>query len=89
MSTLAPVLSSEPNAVRTYVNNVSLAIRSLVHALFAVKPSPAAEAAGAGDDCISPRARAESIWALYRMANQYDSVMPSLSNELRAFASRD
>lgn len=89
MSTVAPVLSNEPGAVRPYVTNVSLAIRSLIQALFAIKPYHSDNTAVASDENISPRTRAESIWTLYRMANQYDSVMPTLSNELRLFASRD
>jgi hypothetical protein len=68
----------------SYASNVAAAVRQLVAALFAVKPQTAA----AAEPVVSQRNKQETIWWLTRMANDCERHSPSLSAELRFFASR-
>lgn len=67
-----------------YLHNVGRAARALLAALLTVPHKAAAP--------VKAQVRTEkkevSIYRLYRMAAQYDSVMPSLAQELRAIAAR-
>jgi hypothetical protein len=59
-----------------YFANVATAVRQLFAAMFAVQPG------------MSQRNKEETIWWLTRMANDCERHSPSLSAELRFFASR-
>lgn len=59
-----------------YLSNVANAARQLFAAVFAVQPA------------VSQRNKEETIWWLTRMANDCEMHSPSLSAELRHFASR-
>jgi hypothetical protein len=67
----------------SYAENVGRAARSFLAALLAVKPEQAHKAAPS-----NAKAKYDSLYALYRLAGSYDSVMPNLAQELRAIASR-
>jgi hypothetical protein len=67
-----------------YASNVAAAVRQLAAALFAVKPQTAAVA----EPVVSQRNKEETIWWLNRMAKDCELHSPSLSAELRFFASR-
>jgi hypothetical protein len=66
-----------------YASNVAAAVRQLVAALFSVKPQTAA-----AEPVVSQRNKEETIWWLNRMAKDCELHSPSLSAELRFFASR-
>ncbi len=70
---------------RDYVTNVASAASAFVAALLAFKPQRALVLAPA----ISPRAMAEKRYAMFRMADQWQSLSPSLATELRFMAGRD
>jgi hypothetical protein len=75
MSTLT--ISSPVSAPgQSYLKNVACAALGLLNALLAVSPRETVPAA---------QDRAE----LYRLANSYEAVSPSLARELRFFAGRD
>nr|WP_315256093.1 hypothetical protein [uncultured Duganella sp.] len=59
-----------------YFANVATALRQLFSAVFAVQPT------------VSQRNKEETIWWLNSMANDCELHSPSLSAELRHFASR-
>jgi len=59
-----------------YFANVSNAVRQLIDAVFTVQP------------VVSQRNKEETIWWLNSMANDCELHSPSLSAELRHFASR-
>jgi len=83
------VIETSPNAVGGYLTNVGNAVRSLLAALLAVKPRQAKVVTAAIETRKETvRAKARNLAQLYRMANQYDSVMPNLAAELRSVASR-
>ena len=81
MSSIALSSASEPVGVRAYLANVAQAVRSLFVALASY--SPAYKTASAAD-----RRRAKSIFQLYQMAGQFDSISPSMASELRHIAAR-
>lgn len=64
------------NVSNSYFSNIATAARQLIAAVFAVQPS------------VSQRNKEETIWWLNRMANDCQAHSPSLSAELRHFASR-
>lgn len=71
-----------------YLGNVARAARGLLAALLAVSPEQA-EAAPSVQAVAHSASRVKDVATLYRMARQYDSVMPNLASELRSFAARD
>lgn len=71
-------------ATPSYASNVAAAVRQLVAAVFAVKPS----AVTAAEPVASQRNKDETIWWLNSLANDCERHSPSLSAELRFFASR-
>jgi len=77
-------LSYNDFATPSYASNVAAAARQLVAALFAVKPQTAATA----EPVVSQRNKEDSSWWLNRLANDCEMHSPSLSAELRFFASR-
>jgi LPS sulfotransferase NodH len=66
-----------------YASNVAAAVRQLVAALLAVKPQ-----AAAAEPVVSQRSKEETSWWLNRLAKDCEMHSPSLSAELRFFASR-
>ncbi|GIZ50029.1 hypothetical protein [Noviherbaspirillum aridicola] len=77
MSTMT-IASPAHVAGSSYLENVGVAARNLLAAIFAVRPqAPVAE-----------KTDEVSIAKLYRMAASYDSVMPNLAQELRTIALR-
>jgi hypothetical protein len=73
----------------TRAGNAGLAPRRFIAALLGAKPDRTVDAEPAGHQAVSHRSPQKSLWALYRMANLYDSVTPDLAAELRCVASRD
>lgn len=88
MSTIAVNLSDRTNFAGTYASNVGLAARAFLAALLAVKPRRSVEAATLRKEAASARTKTPGMLARYRMANQYDSVMPNLYAEMCFLASR-
>ncbi|MGV3654945.1 MAG: hypothetical protein ACO1N5_12080 [Noviherbaspirillum sp.] len=83
MSSFALSPTSESVGVRAYVANVAQAARSLVAALTSYSRKPSANRTTAAQ-----RRRAKSIFQLYQMAGQFDSISPSMASELRHIAAR-
>jgi hypothetical protein len=81
MSTLTAASPGHADTGSSYAQNVGRATRALLAALFAVVPRASASSRA---DRITSR----DLSRLYRMAGQYDSVMPNLAQELRAIAAR-
>lgn len=88
MPTIAVNLSDRAHSANTYASNVDLAARAFLAALLAVKPHQSAEVAAVHKDVASARTKTPGMLARYRMANQYDSVMPNLYAEMCFLASR-
>ena len=88
MPTIAVNLSDRAHSANTYASNVGLTARAFLAALLAVKPHQSAEAAAVRKEVASARTKRPGMLALYRMANQYDSVMPNLYSEMCFLASR-
>jgi hypothetical protein len=70
-----------------YLSNVARAARGLAAALLAVPP--VAEVTAVAQPEVRSAAKVKNVAALFRMARQYDSVMPNLAAELRSLAARD
>lgn len=87
MSTATITVPGQVGGVRAYAVNVGLATRSLLAALLAVKPQPVA-AAAANAEAVSVRSKEKNMASVFRLANEYDAVMPNLASELRLVASR-
>lgn len=77
MSTMT-ITSPAHVAGSSYLENVGVAARNLLAALFAVRPQT--RPAKKSDEV--------SLAELYRLAGSYDSVMPNLAQELRTIALR-
>jgi hypothetical protein len=88
MLTATTALHRENNVSCSYFANVGLAARHFIGVLFAIKPQQIPEATVVSQQALQPHERAKGIAQLYRMALQYDSVMPSLAAELRCLAAR-
>ncbi|MFC3109536.1 hypothetical protein ACFOFO_16460 [Undibacterium arcticum] len=88
MSSFAIVHASQPGAASAYAKNLSQAGRAFLAALIAFKPQQSAEPALIRDLSVSPGDRANDMQCLNRLANEYASIMPNLSAELRFLASR-
>lgn len=86
MSTLVITPTNTATTDTGYLHNVGRAVRALLAALISVPhkaaPAPAPAKVRTADNEVS-------IYRLYRMAAQYDSVMPNLAQELRAIAARN
>lgn len=87
MSTLTATSPLQADAGQGYVQNVIRAARALLTALFAV--APAAPRASTNAETRSEAVSSRDLFRLYQMANQYDSVMPNLAQEIRAIAVRN
>jgi hypothetical protein len=86
MSTLSISHPAQSATVQTYWKNIGQAVIALVGAVLAAKPLESDTAvATAADDSLA-QAKKPSLYRLYRLAGQYDSVMPSLAQELRIIA---
>lgn len=83
MSTLVITPTTTASADAGYLHNVGRAARALLAALISVphKAAPKQAKVRTADKDVS-------IYRLYSMAAQYDSVMPNLAQELRAIAAR-
>jgi hypothetical protein len=82
MSTLAISHPSQSDVVQTYWKNVGQALVALVAAVFAAKPAATSIAeASTADASATP-----SLYRLYSLASRFDSVSPSLAQELRFMA---
>lgn len=88
MSTATITTSSLSDGGLSYAQNVGRAARALLAAVLAVGSRPAAVAAPAQRAEQTTRERQVSLYQLYRLAGQYDSVMPNLAQELRSIAAR-
>lgn len=77
MSTLT-IASPAQAAGQGYLKNVARAALGLLCALLAVTP-----------EARAPKASPRDRLVLYRLANQYESLMPNLAGELRFIAGRD
>jgi hypothetical protein len=88
MSTITVNLSDRAHVANTYASNVGSAARAFLAALLAVKPHQSAEVAAVRKKVASARTKTPGMLALYRMANQYDSVMPNFYSEMCFLASR-
>lgn len=78
MSTLTFPQAARNEAASTYAQNVSHAFRSLLAALFAVKPAQP----------VTQQARLRDQLAVFRLAREYEALSPNLAAELRFIASR-
>jgi alpha-beta hydrolase superfamily lysophospholipase len=87
MSSFAIDLPSHAGVMHTYANRVGIAARAFLAALLAVEPRQPVEGE-VRETAASRRAKVKNIMMLNRMAEQYDSVSPNFSAELRFFASR-
>jgi hypothetical protein len=87
MATLTINTTTQAPVGLTYVQNIARAARALLAALLtppAARPIPAVRATkkvAARDDM--------ALYRLYCLSSPYDSVMPSLAQELNAMACRD
>lgn len=81
MSTLTATSPAQADAGLTYAQNVGRALRALFVALFPVAPRANAEKRVAKADSVN-------LFHLYKLANQGDSVMPNLAQELKMIAAR-
>lgn len=84
MSSIALSHPSAAVGVRAYVSNVAEAVRSLAVALFSYSP---VRQSVARPKAVQRR-KAKSVYALYQMAGQYETLSPSLAAELRHIAAR-
>lgn len=86
MSTLTIARAAQADAVHAYLRNVGRSANALLAALLAVPSREPATVAAAEDR--SESAERGSLSRLYKLAGGYDSVMPSLAQELRYIARR-
>lgn len=86
MSTLVITPANTASAGAGYLHNVGRAARALLAALISVPQTPAPATA---KEKVRTADQDVSIYRLYRMAAQYDSVMPNLAQELRVIAARN
>lgn len=78
MSTMTFPQAARSEAASTYAQNVGHAFRSLLAALFAVKPAQPA----------TLQARLRDQLAVFKLAREYEALSPNLAAELRSIASR-
>jgi len=84
------IFTTAPAApLRQFINDIGGAARVFAEALFAAQSRQfaASEAGAAQADCV--RAKARGRRQLLSLAQQYDSLSPALSAELRTIANRD
>lgn len=90
MSTLTITSATQATTAAGYLENVGRAARALLAAIVAVPhASKAADVTPAAAEVRSAARREASLYRLYTLAGQYDSVMPNLAQELRIIAGRD
>ena len=78
MSTMTFPQAARNEASSTYAQNVGHAFRSLLAALFAVKPAQP----------VTQKARLRDQLAVFRLARKYEALSPNLAAELRFIATR-
>ncbi|RJF99341.1 hypothetical protein [Noviherbaspirillum saxi] len=83
MSTATYTSSAHTSAGLSYTENLGRAARAFLAALLAVTPGVKAAPAAKSKRDVG------SVAELYRLAGGYDSIQPSLAQELRALASVD
>ena len=78
MSTMTFPQAAGNEAASTYAQNVGHAFRSLLAALFAVKPAQP----------VTQQTRLRDQLAVFRLAREYEALSPNLAAELRFIATR-
>lgn len=81
-------MSPSAQVSRSYLNNVGHAALSLLAALVAVNPSKAQAKGASATAERADEPKEVSVARLYRLARSYETVSPSLAQELRAIAQR-
>ena len=80
MSTISFPHAQQNQVASSYAQNVAHAFRSLLAALFAIKPQLTSTSA------LTPRAAVREQRAVFEMARQYEQFSPNLAAELRFIA---
>ena len=87
--TTASYTHFQANSVRHYLTDIVSAVRSFADALFAAQGRQFVAQEVRTAQAASASAKAKGRRQLLSLANQYDSLSPSLSAELRTIAARD
>lgn len=87
--TTAIFTTAPSGSLPRYLKAAGTAVRVFAEALFAAQGRQFAAHEVRTSQAASARAKAEGRRQLFSLANQYDSVAPSLSAELRSIAARD
>jgi hypothetical protein len=84
--------SSPANSLQAYAENVGVAARGFVAALFAIKPTDEADKAAQATNGAPAAGDDRSLFRLYCLASRasnFDVVSPELAKELRLIAARN
>lgn len=87
--TTATLITAPAGSLRHYLKDVGAAARAFAEALFAAQGRQFVAQEVITPQAASARATAKARRNLFSLAQQYDSLSPSLSAELRSIAGRD
>lgn len=79
----------QASSLRHYLTNLGTAARGFADALFAAQGRQFVAQEVRAAQAATPGAKAKGRRQLLSLANQYDTLSPSLSAELRSIAARD
>lgn len=75
--------------LRNYLADVTYAARAFAEALFAAQGRQFVAQEARAAEASSAKVKAQGRRQLFSLANQYSSMSPALSTELRSIAARD
>jgi hypothetical protein len=87
--TTATFTTAPAGSLRHYLKDVGNAARAFAEALFAAQGRQFVAQEVRTSQAATARAKAKGRRQLLSLANQYDSLSPNLSAELRSIAGRD
>lgn len=87
--TTASFTHFQASSLRPFLTSIAAAARSFADALFAAQGRQFVAQEVRAAQAATPRSKAKGRRQLLSLANQYDTLSPSLSAELRSIAARD